>query len=140
MDLLLAVHLAATAAMAGVIWFVQLVHYRSFAEVDRKSFPTFEQTNMRRTTWVVGPPMLVEMTCALLLVLNPPPGVATWQPWLGAALLLLVWLSTATLQIPRHSRLLDGFDAGVHRSLLATNWIRTVGWTVRVGLAVGWVG
>ena len=30
----------------------------------------------------------------------------------------------------------QGFDAAVHRRLVRTNWIRTVGWTLRGALAV----
>jgi hypothetical protein len=35
------------------------------------------------------------------------------------------------LQVPLHQKLSSGFDAAVHRRLVATNWWRTVGWTLR---------
>jgi hypothetical protein len=34
----LAVHLSVTAAMVGLIWFVQVVHYPLFAMVGREQF------------------------------------------------------------------------------------------------------
>jgi hypothetical protein len=41
--------------------------------------------------------------------------------------------------VPAHGRLAEGFDAGVHARLVATNWIRTMAWTLRGALVVWWV-
>ena len=38
------------------------------------------------------------------------------------------------LQVPRHQTLATSFDAGTHRALVRTNWIRSVAWSVRGGL------
>ena len=32
-----------------------------------------------------------------------------------------------------------GFDAEAHRRLVRTNWVRTVGWSLRSALVLGWV-
>ena len=37
--------------------------------------------------------------------------------------------------MPRHNLLAAGFDAAVIDSLVASNWIRTIAWTARAGLA-----
>jgi hypothetical protein len=50
-------------------------------------------------------------------------------------MLVFIWASTAMLQMPMHGHLLAGADARAHRRLVATNWIRTVLWTVRALLA-----
>ena len=44
---LLVVHLAATAAMCGLIWFVQVVHYPLFAGVGDDGFTAYEQRHQR---------------------------------------------------------------------------------------------
>jgi hypothetical protein len=41
------------------------------------------------------------------------------------------WLSTAIVQVPLHRRLEQGFEAGAHGRLVATNWVRTGAWTAR---------
>jgi hypothetical protein len=46
-------------------------------------------------------------------------------------LLVAIWLSTMLLQVPEHGRLSAGYVADAHRRLVATNWIRTVAWTLR---------
>jgi hypothetical protein len=53
-------HLAATLFMAGVIWFVQVVHYPLFSRIGSEKFSLYSKAHSRLTTCVVGPPMLVE--------------------------------------------------------------------------------
>ncbi|MEM1030883.1 MAG: hypothetical protein AAGN82_11060 [Myxococcota bacterium] len=54
----------------------------------------------------------------------------------GLALVVIIWGSTALIQVPAHSALSGGFDEGAHARLVATNWIRTVAWFIRSGLVV----
>ena len=135
--MLLLLHAASTFFMVGLIWFVQIVHYPLFAYVGGSSSPAYAAQHQRRTGWVVGPPMLMELVTAVLLVVATPPGVAPLGPWIGAALLAVVWLSTAVLQIPAHRRLTSGWDAEAGARLVATNWVRTGAWTARGVLALG---
>lgn len=53
-------------------------------------------------------------------------------------LLAGIWLSTALLQSPNHTELGLGFDLSAHRSLVGSNWVRTVLWSLR-GLIVLWI-
>jgi hypothetical protein len=138
-ELLLLVHLAATWAMVGLIWFVQVVHYPLFAAVGEDGFVTYAADHVRRTGRVVAPPMLVEGATALLLLARRPAAVPVAWLWVGVAALVLVWLSTALLQVPRHRRLGVGFDPTVARALVATNWFRTGLWTARGGLVLAMV-
>ncbi len=124
-------HVAATWLMIGLVWFVQVVHYPLFGEVGSSKFVTYEQRHTSRTSWVVGPPMLVEAATSVLLLWRRPPGIPLWQVWLGAALLAGVWLSTALLQVPCHSLLSKRFDVAALKHLVATNWIRTTAWSAR---------
>jgi len=136
--LVLTAHVAATLFMTGVIWFVQVVHYRLMDGVGRPGFADYQSRHMRRTTWVVAPPMLVELGTGLALAVDPG-GLPVFQVWLGLGLLGGIWVSTATLQVPLHRKLEAGFDAAAHRRLVATNWIRVAGWTARSLLVLGWL-
>lgn len=133
-------HAAATLYMAGLIWFVQVVHYPLFAEVARlggaAAFAEYESRHTALTTLVVGPPMLMELAGAALLMFMRPPGIAGWAVWAGLALVGVIWASTALLQVPRHGELASGFTEAAHGALVATNWIRTAAWTLRVPLAL----
>jgi hypothetical protein len=122
--------------MAGLIWFVQIVHYPLFARVGRDAFPSYEAAHRRRTLPLAGVPMAVEAITAVLLPSHLPAGVPPLLAWAGLVLLAAIWTSTAIFQLPRHRWLSRGFDAGVHRALVESNWIRTVGWTLRAALVV----
>ncbi|MBT8338146.1 MAG: hypothetical protein KJO11_16265 [Gemmatimonadetes bacterium] len=128
-------HLASTLLMAGLILFVQVVHYPLMAHVG-DPYTTYQRHHMRRTGLVVGPLMLVELTTAVWLVVHPPAPGLTGLAWVGVGLLAVIWASTGLLQAPAHARLTEGFDAGVHRRLVRSNWIRTVAWLARVPVAV----
>lgn len=130
---------AATLYMVGLIWFVQLVHYPLFGLVGG-DFVAYERAHVDRTGWVVIPPMLTEAATVVWGVVWALPGVVVWEAWLGAGVLAGVWGSTFALQVPRHGRLAQGFDAATHRGLVGTNWLRTVGWTARGALVLVWVG
>ena len=130
------VHLVATVFMAGVIVFVQVVHYPLMTSVGATSFVTYERRHSLRTSWVVIPPMLVELASASWLAVQPPNPAAAPLAYTGLGLLLLIWISTALLQAPAHGRLVSGFDAVTHGRLVRTNWIRTAAWLARVPVAV----
>lgn len=129
-------HLAATAFMTGLIWFVQVVHYPLFARVGETSSMAYAHAHQRRTTWVVAPVMVAEALVAVWIAVAPPPGLAAWMPWAGLALLAVIWASTALLQVPMHARLARGWDAPAHKRLVATNWMRTAAWSLRTMLAL----
>lgn len=132
----LLVHVAATLVMVGVIWTVQLVHYPLFAGVGAAGWPRYAREHSRRITWVVAPAMLAEAATAVLLVLRPPAGVPGWATWTGLALVGIAWLSTWLLQVPEHRRMGHAFDAGAHRRLVRTNWVRTAAWSARGALVL----
>lgn len=67
-EALLLVQSAATLFMTGLIWFVQVVHYPLFGSAGRDIFAGYERAHQRRTGWVVGPPMLVELATALAML------------------------------------------------------------------------
>ncbi|MDY7094879.1 MAG: hypothetical protein SX243_18045 [Acidobacteriota bacterium] len=128
---LLVTHVGATLFMVGLIWFVQVVHYPLFDRVGEQGFAVYERLHTLRTAWVVVPPMLLEAATAVLLLSRRPAGVSSTQVLLGLGLLLVIWLSTAFLQVPRHQQLAAGFDSTVHHTLVLTNWLRTIAWSAR---------
>ena len=62
MKYLLLANLSATLFMVSVIWFMQMVHYPLFARVVQEKFALYSGANSRLTTYIVGPPMLVEFS------------------------------------------------------------------------------
>ena len=130
-SLLLVVHAAATWGMVGLIWFVQVVHYPLFRSVGGAAFTGYEAEHQRRTTLVVMVVMPVELVTGLALLWVRPLGVDTAIVLAATALLGVVWISTALWQAPLHGRLGAGYDERLVGMLVASNWLRTVAWSVR---------
>lgn len=128
---LFALHLSATLYMTGLIWFVQVVHYPLFQKVGAEQFLAYEQTHTRLTGYVVAPVMLLELATAVLLLWVQPRNGLWWVNLGGIALL---WASTFFIQVPLHTALSQAADPAAMQRLAASNWIRTVLWTLRAGL------
>lgn len=138
-QLLLLLHALATWYMVGLIWMVQIVHYPMFDRVGSNQFPRYEIDHSRLITPIVGIPMLLELGTAIALLFMPGFTPLTYRLiGVGLAIIIAIWLVTATLSVPCHQQLAEGFDAAAHQKLVLTNWLRTLGWTVRGGI-VAWI-
>ena len=129
-------HVFATVYMCGLIWFVQLVHYPLHGLVGEAEFSRYQKEHVLRTSWVVVAPMLAEVATALLLLVGQPPGVPMVWLVIGVVLLLVAWIATAVFSVPAHARLEKTFSRAAHKRLVATNWVRTLGWSARAPLAI----
>lgn len=129
------IHFAATWALAGLIWTVQLSLYPLFLRVGRESFPAYHAAHIRRITWIVAPLMFVELgTAVWLLVVEDNRNVFFLLSLLALG---LNWISTALVQVPLHKTLeRDGFDERLLGKLVLTNWTRTGAWSLRALLLV----
>lgn len=133
-------HCISTAAMAGLIWLVQLAHYPLMLELGPERFPAWHRAHLRRVTWVVGPLMLIETATGVWWITRSELSSSPWLAWLGMALILIIWISTAVLQIPAHRRLeLGGYQPDQITSLVRGNWVRTLAWTFRAILVASQV-
>ena len=138
LPLLSLLHLAVTWYLVGLIWTIQRVHYPSMFFVDPhpERAVQAERQHCDRIFWIVGPMMLVEGALAALLLfaigwLNGNDAKTMILPGLGIVLLLVIWLSTAMIQMPLHDELLKQPNPAANHRLVNSNWIRTAAWTVR---------
>jgi hypothetical protein len=133
----LAAQALASAAMCGLIWFVQMVHYPLFARTDTTHSPDYPDENQRRTAPVVIPPMLVEAATAAIIAVNPPPAIGRPLALAGLAMVAALWLSTLLVQMPLHGQLKHaGHTSETVTALVQTNWFRTILWSARAVLAI----
>jgi hypothetical protein len=136
-EFVLAAQAVASAAMCGLIWFVQIVHYPLFARVNDDASREFADENQARTGPVVIPFMLVEGLTAAIIAWSPPDGVPRVLAVAGVAIVVAIWLSTAWLQMPLHARLSrEGHSVDAVAALVRSNWLRTMLWSLRAVLAV----
>lgn len=133
---LLGVHAIATLMMAGLIWFVQIVHYPLFARVGKAHFQSYEQEHQKRTGVIVAPLMLIELIVSIVLVVRVAEAVLPFA-LIGLALVVFLWLWTFLIMMPQHRRLAAaGITPASIERLVATNWPRTIAWSARGVIAV----
>lgn len=130
---LLLVHLVATAALAGLVWVVQLVVYPSFRLVGpTAAWPAVHAAHGRAISVVVGVPWAVQgVTLAALLLRDGPTPLLL----LTGVLALTTVVVTVAVSVPLHSRLGRAYDDAAARRLVRTNWWRTAAWTAGTACA-----
>jgi hypothetical protein len=132
---LLLVQLFASSALTGLIWTIQVVHYPLFNRVDTNKFVEFEQSHSARISLIVGPLMGLEFLCAAALLAKRPAALSIGLVLVAFLVMMIVHATTALCSVPAHTVLGQGFNTAAHRRLVQTNWIRTVGWTLRALVA-----
>lgn len=126
----LAAQAGAACFGAGVLWTMQTLNYPLLGLVGADQVPAYETVHNRRFIAVVGPPLVVSLVAAVIMLVDRPARVSLFVPILGLVLLAAIIGSTIRYGAPAHARLQRGFDAAIHRRLVRTNWVRTGAWTV----------
>lgn len=133
-ETIVVVHLVCCLLLTGLIWTVQLVHYPAFLFVDALKFQDFAKLHTRNISLMVAPLMGIELLTGIALL----PGLH-WT--FGLANLLGIgslWLVTFFVSVPLHKGLGAGKDESTILKLIRTNWIRTIVWTLRSFVLVGY--
>ena len=131
------IHAAITLHLSGLSWFVQSVFYAGYLEIGPTEFQPYERLALQRVTRLITPLMLGEILTAVMLVLMVS-GFARILAELALSLLAGIWISTLFIQLPLHRNLKRrGRDLVRIRSLVRTQWIRTIGSTLRGAAALG---
>jgi hypothetical protein len=129
-------HSFATLMMCGVIWIIQWLHYPLFALLGAEEFHQYEILHRTWISQLVGPLMLLELGSAVLCLIYRPKSIPAYQPIAGILLLGVIWGSTFFIQVPLHNAVTKAFDPEAIRSLIDSNWIRTVSWSFRSVLSL----
>ena len=116
-----------SAGMAVLIWLVQLVIYPGFRPIETTAFPAWHRSYTGRISWIVIPLMLVQAGALGWLLATETATAAR----VGAAVAVgIAWVTTFAVSVPIHERLDAAKDLALIERLIATNWIRTVAWTM----------
>ncbi len=121
-------NLVLAAALAGLIWTVQLVLYPLFALVGASEWQPYGAEHRRRITWVAAPLMLSSVGVAIILALQEPSRLSA----LNAALAVGVFVLTGLVFAPLHGRLERQAGQRAISRLVRANWLRTIAWTAQV--------
>jgi hypothetical protein len=126
------INLAVTSGLIVLIWIVQLVHYPIFHFIAQTHFTEAMEFHQKKITIIVLPLMLLEMAVSIALLYFE----SNLMNWLLMALVLAIWLSTFLWQVPAHQKLLAGPDKIAIQNLIASNWLRTSLWSLKLLIIV----
>ncbi len=131
---LLLTTLLATAMMAGLSWFISVVHYPLFARVGDGAWASYHAAHVFRIGFVVVPLMVTELGGSTLLVLARPTGVSAVAAVASLALAAATWLVTFAFSVPDHQRLDEAYVASAGRRLTHVHHVRTALWSAHAVL------
>ncbi len=117
---------AINGGLTVLIWLVQIIIYPGMYGWDQARFVELHRDYARRIACIVGPLMLGQAVLALWQMSTNPGLIAALQLVLIAA----VWGVTILVSVPLHRRLSGGYDEQAVNRLVASNWLRTAGWSL----------
>lgn len=134
LQLLLLLNLVLAAMLSGLIWLVQLVSYPAFLHVGADTSFGYQRHHTRNISWVVVPLMLAELLLAVWMLLKPFSfDILSYLNYAAFLCLVIIWLATFGLAVPLHYRLSkEGYKRNTISRLVRINWIRTIGWSLRL--------
>ncbi|MCP5560302.1 MAG: hypothetical protein H7A55_21335 [Verrucomicrobiaceae bacterium] len=121
-------HLAITWMTVGLIWVIQIIVYPQFRRVGEAEFRNYHFAHCLRIGLMIAPLMLLEMGSAAWLYFQ---GLNSLPFVISLAMFPVIILSTAILQAPLHTKLMQGRDDAAIQKLVRTNWLRTIAWSAR---------
>ncbi len=130
---MLVTNLIVSSMLCCLIWIIQILHYPSFRFVEQKNFTNFEAFHTKSISYIVMPLMLIELAVSVYLAYTSPDNTLILSSMI---IVVLIWLSTFIFSVPCHHHLEKEYNSVVIEKLISTNWPRTIGWTLKLILAV----
>ena len=121
------VNLALSWGLLLLIWLVQVIIYPGFHRIPTDIFIDYHRWYVNRISFIVLPLMISELGMTTWWLLD----AGTHGAIISTVLVVIIWSSTFLLQVPIHNRLKSGKKEVFIRRLVATNWIRTIAWSLK---------
>ena len=122
--------------MFSASWIMQLIDYPLFKFVGKKAFKKFKKERSKRVMILASFFLVLELITGILLIWIKPIGISSVQVWIGLSLIIIIWITTWTIEVPQHKILEAEFNEKTQNILLKANWIRTVIYSLRVVIII----
>ena len=121
--------------MTGVNWLLQVVDYPLFLKCKKDDFSEYNIFHSKNSVVVMLMPMLVDLIFSILFIMNYSDNLGAVPPYINIFLTILILYSAFFISYPIQERLYqDGYNAGEIKKYIKTNWIRTIAWTLKLGV------
>jgi hypothetical protein len=125
----------------GAAFIESFVNYPSWRLIGSDEFTQFHRFIGPRVLAFLVAPALVGTLFTILMLWFRPPAVPRWAVWVAIVLQVIVWVSTATIQLPIQFELsAQGLSLPLIERLIETSfWLRRIPSTAAAALFL-WMG
>ena len=122
----------------GAAFIESFVNYSSWHLIGAAEFTTYHQFITPRVLAFLVVPAAIGTVFTVLMLWFRPDAVPAWAVWVAIGFQSVLWISTATIQVPIQLQLsADGFSLPLIDRLVATNWwLRRVPYALTAGLFI----
>jgi len=126
----------------GASFVESFVNYPTWPLIGAAEFKAYHQALSPLVIGYMVVPMLVGTSLTLLLAWLRPAPIPAWAIWLSVGLQLVVWVSTAAIQLPIQFQLSsDGLSLPLIQKLISTNfWFRKIPQVINIVLFMWMMG
>lgn len=132
-ELLTPLFLIVNSGLVVLIWMVQLIVYPSFLFFNKENLVHWHKVYTKRIAVIVVPLMLIQL---VISILNTIVSFSIINLTIGL-LVLFLWFFTFKSFAPVHFKISEnGFQQIQLQELVNRNWIRTIIWSLILGLSL----
>jgi hypothetical protein len=120
----------------GAAFVESFVNYASWPLIGADEFIAYHRFISPRVLAFLVAPLLLGTVFTILMLWSRPAAIPAWAVWTALAAQAIVWVSTATIQVPIQIQLSDqGLSVELIERLIATNfWLRRIPYAICAGL------
>ncbi len=120
----------------GAGFIESFVNYSSWHLIGNGEFVAYHQFISPRVLTFLVAPALLGTVFTILMLWSRPAAIPVWAVWAAIAAQTVVWVSTATIQVPIQLQLsAQGLSVELNERLIETNfWLRRIPYAVCAGL------
>jgi fatty acid desaturase len=132
-ELLTSLFLIVNSGLVVLIWMVQLIVYPSFLFYNKENLVQWHNIYTKRIAVIVVPLMLIQL---VISILNTIVSFSIINLTISL-LVLFLWVFTFTSFAPLHFKISENrFQQTQLQQLVNRNWIRTIIWSLILGLSL----
>jgi hypothetical protein len=129
--LFISLNLISTLMIAGIFWFIQLVHYPMFRQMPANSLINYSYHHYQKITRIIAPLFVIDLVTLLYMIVILPTSISVNLAITGTLIFVLIILVTQLWFSPMLQKLSKQPNDYLISKLVNMNWIRTLSWTLK---------
>lgn len=125
-------NLISTLLIAGILWFVQLVHYPLFNEMPAKNMVNYGYYHMQKISGIINLLFIIDFITIVFLLLLVNSDLSATLMLINISIFLFIVILTRITFLPIYQQISKNPNSILITKLINLNWIRTLVWSLKV--------